>query len=57
MEKVIIYTSMTNPVKLFQTTIDGVVFGLVPDAENETVELQPSSTIAFQSPWDGEYDT
>ena len=44
-------------VKLFQTTIDGIVFGLVPDEENETVELQPSSTIAFQSPWDGEYDT
>lgn len=44
-------------VKLFQTTIDGIVFGLVPDVENETIELQPSSTIAFSEPWDGEYYT
>ena len=44
-------------VQLFQTTIDGVVFGLVPDEENETIELQPSSTIVFHEPWDGEYDT
>lgn len=44
-------------VKLFQTTIDGIVFGLVPDEESETIELQPSSTIAFHEPWDGEYDT
>lgn len=44
-------------VKLFQTTIDGIVFGLVSDEENEVIELQPSSTIAFHEPWDGEYDT
>lgn len=44
-------------VKLFQTKIDGVVFGLVPDEEIESIELQPSSTIAFHEPWDGEYDT
>lgn len=44
-------------IKLFQTTIDGVVFGLLPDEENESIELQPSSTIAFHEPWDGEYDT
>jgi hypothetical protein len=43
--------------KLFQTTIDGVIFGLVPDEETESIELQPSSTIAFHEPWDGEYDT
>ena len=44
-------------IKLFQTTIEGIVFGLVPDEENKTVQLQPSSTIAFSDPWDGEYDT
>jgi formate hydrogenlyase regulatory protein HycA len=44
-------------VKPFQTVIDGVVFGLVPDEEHETVELEPSSTISFQEPWDGEYYT
>ncbi|MDQ8209670.1 hypothetical protein QEH52_19280 [Coraliomargarita sp. SDUM461003] len=44
-------------VKLFQTTIDGVVFGLVPSEKNEAVDLQPSSTIQFTEPWDGEYYT
>jgi len=44
-------------VKPFQTTIDGVVFGLVPDKVFRTVALQPSSTISFHAPWDGEYDT
>jgi hypothetical protein len=44
-------------VKPFQTVIDGVVFGLVPNDEHESVELQPSSTISFQKPWDGEYYT
>jgi len=43
--------------KPFQTIIDGVVFGLVPNDEYETVDLQPSSTISFQEPWDGEYYT
>jgi len=44
-------------VKPFQTIIDGFIFGLVPNEENETVNLQPSSTISFQEPWDGEYYT
>jgi len=44
-------------VKLFQVTIDGITFGLVPDKETESIELQPSSTISFQEPWDGEYYT
>jgi len=44
-------------VKPFQTIIDGVVFGLVPNYEHDVVELEPSSTIAFHKPWDGEYDT
>ena len=44
-------------VKPFQTTIDGVVFGLVPNDEYESVDLQPNSTISFQEPWDGEYYT
>jgi formate hydrogenlyase regulatory protein HycA len=44
-------------VKPFQSIIDGVVFGLIPQEEYETVELEPGSTISFQEPWDGEYDT
>ncbi|MVM38892.1 hypothetical protein GO730_17345 [Spirosoma sp. HMF3257] len=44
-------------VELFQTEIDGEVFGLVADEEGETVELMPSSTIAFSEPWNGEYYT
>ena len=44
-------------IKLFKTTIDEIVFGLIPDEENGSIELQPSSTISFQEPWDGEYYT
>jgi hypothetical protein len=44
-------------VKPFQTIIDGIVFGLVPNEEYETVDLEPSSTISFHEPWDGDYDT
>lgn len=44
-------------VKPFQTIIDGVIFGLVPDEEHETVNMEPSSTISFQQPWNGEYYT
>jgi hypothetical protein len=47
-------------VKLFQVTIDGIVFGLVPnteDEENPSIELEPSSTIALYEPWDGSYYT
>jgi formate hydrogenlyase regulatory protein HycA len=44
-------------IKLFQTTIDGIVFGLIPDQKTESIILEPSSTISFQEPWDGEYYT
>ena len=44
-------------VKPFSTIIDGIEFGLIPDNETQSIELQPSSTIAFFEPWDGEYDT
>lgn len=44
-------------VKPFHTIIDGVAFGLIPNDECETVDLEPSSTISFQEPWDGEYYT
>jgi len=44
-------------VKPFRTEIDGIEFGLIPDDETQSIELQPSSTIAFFKPWDGEYDT
>jgi hypothetical protein len=44
-------------VKPFKTKIDGIEFGLIPDDETQSIELQPSSTIAFFEPWDGEYET
>jgi formate hydrogenlyase regulatory protein HycA len=44
-------------VKLFQTEIDGITFGLIPDEESEMIHLQPTSKISFQEPWDGEYYT
>jgi len=44
-------------VKSFSTIIDGIEFGLIPDDEIQMIELQPSSTISFHEPWDGEYDT
>ena len=44
-------------IKLFQLQIDNITFGLVVDKETEMINLQPSSTISFQEPWDGEYDT
>ncbi|AYB34006.1 hypothetical protein [Chryseolinea soli] len=44
-------------VRPFKTIIDGHVFGLVPNRILRTVDLEPSSTISFHWPWDGEYDT
>ncbi|RAW02200.1 hypothetical protein [Pseudochryseolinea flava] len=44
-------------VKPFQTMIDGFVFGLIPDEASRVVDLEPSSTISFSWPWDGEYYT
>lgn len=44
-------------VKLFEVEIDGITFGLIPDENFEYINLQPSSTISFMEPWDGEYYT
>lgn len=44
-------------VRPFSTIIDGYIFGLIPNEEYESVDLEPSSTISFHEPWDGEYDT
>jgi len=44
-------------VKLFQTLIDGVAFGLVPEPKFGFIELQPNSALAFPEPWDGSYCT
>jgi len=44
-------------IKLFQTQLDNIVFGLLVDTESKMINLQPSSTISFQEPWDGEYYT
>lgn len=44
-------------IKPFEIEIDGFKFGLIPNEESEMIELQPSNTIAFGEPWDGEYDT
>lgn len=44
-------------VKPFEIEIDRFKFGLIPNEESEMIELQPSNTIAFSEPWDGEYDT
>ena len=44
-------------VKPFSIIINGIQFGLIPDDETQSIELQPCSTIAFFEPWNGEYDT
>ena len=44
-------------VELFETKIDGILFGLIPDPEFGFIQLQPGATIAFYPPWDGEYYT
>ncbi|GAA4280659.1 hypothetical protein [Gaetbulibacter aestuarii] len=44
-------------IKPFSTHIDGIKFGLIPNPETQSIELQPSSTISFFEPWDGEYFT
>ena len=44
-------------VRPFRSVIDGIEFGLIPNEESQMVELQPSSTIVFSEPWDGEYYT
>jgi hypothetical protein len=49
-----VHLKVENPI---QTLIDGFVFGLIPNEEDQTLNLQPSSTISFQEPRDGEYYT
>ncbi len=44
-------------VKPFTLSVDGVEYGLIVDAEDECVHLQPHSQITFMDPWDGEYYT
>ena len=44
-------------VELFSVMFNGIIFGLIPDFETQSVELMPSSTISFMEPWDGEYYT
>lgn len=44
-------------IKPFEIEIDGFKFGLIPNEESEMIELQPSNTITFGEPWDGEYWT
>lgn len=44
-------------IKIFETKIDDIIFGLVIDEESEMINLQPGSMISFQEPWDGEYYT
>lgn len=42
---------------LFQTSINKVTFGLIVNEDNESIDLQPSATISFEEPWNGEYFT
>jgi len=39
----------------FQTSIDGVVFGLVPNHLTGSLDLQPIASISFAEPWNGQY--
>ena len=43
-------------IKPFRTQIDGFDFGLIPDAQQETLTLVPNGLL-FEEPWDGEYYT
>lgn len=46
-------------IQLFRIVVDGVVFGLVDESDDERgehVELYPDN-LGFAPPWDGEYDT
>lgn len=44
-------------IEIFQVEIDNQVFGLKLDHESKSVLAQPSSTMSFYEPWDGEYYT
>ena len=41
----------------FQVAFDGYLFGLIPDVQRGTIQLEPGSMIVFMEPWDGEYYT
>jgi len=43
-------------VKPFKSVIDGFIFGLIINREDQTVDLEPSSILSFGDPWDGDYD-
>jgi hypothetical protein len=44
-------------VDLFETCVDGIVFGLIKDPEFKLIHLQPGTLISFYPPWDGDYYT
>lgn len=44
-------------VRPFSVSVDAVNYGLLVDAEDECVHLQPHTQITFMDPWDGEYYT
>lgn len=44
-------------IKPFQSKIDDIIYGLVPDENNEYINLEPNSQISFVPPWDGTYST
>ena len=41
----------------FQVTFDGRIFGLIPNLEHGTIQLEPGAMLTFMEPWDGEYYT
>lgn len=49
-------------IRPFQLTMDGVIFGLIPErhaeseGEDDWAELYPDR-LGFSAPWDGHYDT
>lgn len=44
-------------VEVFETCVDGIEFGLIPDPESGLIHLQPGTLISFYPPWDGDYYT
>ena len=44
-------------VDFFDTIIDGIRFGLIPNPEFGFIDLQLRAEIAFYHPWDGDYYT
>ena len=41
----------------FRFDYDGLIFGLIPDHQTETLTLEPGSMIMLMEPWDGEHYT